>query len=129
MIVKKNLPVKKDDRGVLTVAEKGEIPFQTKRIYFLTHLQTDLARGFHAHYELQQLMICVQGSVEVLLDDGVKKETVKLVEGESLLIDKMVWHEMNHFSKDCVLSVLASDVYNESDYIRDYEQFKKILKK
>lgn len=124
-----SLPVIKDSRGVLTVAEKDVIPFEVKRVYFLSQMQKDLPRGFHAHYELRQVMICVQGSLDVLLDDGATRDVVKLNAGESILIDKIIWHEMSNFSQDCVISVLASDIYKESDYIRDYEQFKKFVKK
>lgn len=123
------LPQKKDSRGVLSVAEDvKDIPFNVRRVYFLTNLKPDLPRGFHAHCELQQLMICVKGSLDVLLDDGLEKSTVRLQEGHSLLIDKMIWHEMSSFSEDCVLSVLASDVYKESDYIRDYDSFLQVVK-
>jgi dTDP-4-dehydrorhamnose 3,5-epimerase-like enzyme len=129
-VVKKNLRVKSDPRGELIVAELGiDVPFEIKRVYFLKSLKSDLERGFHAHHELRQMMCCVSGELRVLLDDGKSKETVYLKSGETLMIENFVWHVMSSFSSDCVLAVFASDLYNESDYIRDYEQFLNALKK
>ncbi|MBC7466789.1 MAG: FdtA/QdtA family cupin domain-containing protein [Bdellovibrio sp.] len=115
-----------DARGNLTVVEFPQLlPFECQRTYFLKSLDPDLRRGFHAHHELRQVFFCVQGSCMVLLDDGINKVDVKIEGEKGLIIDKMVWHEMYHFSKDCVIAVFASDVYKESDYIREYDQFLK----
>lgn len=126
-IVKKNLKSKLDQRGNLTVAEFGhDVPFEIKRVYFLKNLKADLPRGYHAHKVLIQLMYCITGQVNVLLDNGKEKEVVLLKEGETLLIDKLIWHVMSDFSNDCLLAVFASDLYDETDYIRDYQEFLKI---
>jgi dTDP-4-dehydrorhamnose 3,5-epimerase-like enzyme len=114
-----------DDRGNLVVLEGNKnIPFPIKRIYYLFDLQSDIPRGFHAHKELVQVAVCVKGRCDILMDDGKNKETVTLGSPDKgLLINVMQWHEMRNFSEDCVLLVLASDIYDEADYIRSYEQF------
>lgn len=120
-----SLPIIQDERGALLALENNkEIPFESKRVYFLFNLKADLPRGFHAHKELIQLMVCIKGSCTVKLDDGEKSEYVYLNKPiEALLIDKMVWHEMENFSEDCIIMVLASDYYDENDYIRNYQTF------
>lgn len=114
-----------DKRGSLISLEQcANVPFEIKRTYYIFNLDGNLPRGFHAHKELRQLAICVQGSCEVLLDDGTTKEEVLLNQPNvGLLIEPYQWHVMRNFTKDCVFLVLASDHYNESDYIRDYDEF------
>lgn len=114
-----------DERGSLVVAEaKKNVPFDIKRVYSLYGMQL-APRGFHAHKELQQVMICLSGRCDVILDDGVEKKMVTVDRNQKgLLIDKMIWHEMHDFSENCVLMVLASESYNEDDYIRSYVEFK-----
>ncbi|MEZ8302222.1 FdtA/QdtA family cupin domain-containing protein [Vibrio splendidus] len=114
-----------DDRGNLVALEGNKnIPFSIKRVYYLFDLQSDIPRGFHAHKELIQVAVCVNGRCDILMDDGKSKEIVTLDSPDKgLLIGAMQWHEMQNFSDDCVLLVLASDVYDEADYIRSYEQF------
>ncbi len=87
-------------------------------------MQPDLPRGFHAHRELIQVAVCLKGSCDILMDNGHEKEVIGLNSpSQGLVIDIMQWHEMSNFSEDCVLLVLASDVYDESDYIRNYDVF------
>lgn len=119
------LPRRGDERGYLTVVESTKnVPFEIKRVYYLTGLSEDMPRGFHAHKELQQVAICLSGSCKVLLDDGINKEWVELNSPEQALrIEPMVWHEMHDFTADCIFMVFASDFYQESDYIRDYSVF------
>ncbi|CAM2825840.1 sugar 3,4-ketoisomerase [Vibrio neptunius] len=114
-----------DERGCLVALESNRnIPFAIKRVYYLYNLSPDLPRGFHAHRKLVQVAICLSGSCNILMDDGSHKIEVNLnSQSKGLLIDVMQWHEMRSFSKDCVLLVLASDMYQESDYIRDYNCF------
>jgi dTDP-4-dehydrorhamnose 3,5-epimerase-like enzyme len=114
-----------DSRGTLAVVEgTQDVPFEIRRVYYLYGLSGDLQRGFHAHHELEQVAICLSGSCSFLLDDGKRKERLRLESPhQGLRIERMVWHEMYDFSADCVLMVLASEHYDESDYIRDYEQF------
>lgn len=121
-----NLQKKDDERGSLTVLEKGkEIPFSIKRVYYLSDTLDRASRGFHAHKRLEQIAICVAGSCEVLLDDGFMRKTFFLDSSDvGLYIGNFVWREMHNFSSDCVLLVLASEKYDENDYIRSYEDFK-----
>jgi dTDP-4-dehydrorhamnose 3,5-epimerase-like enzyme len=114
-----------DKRGNLIALEQNkEIPFDIKRIYYVFYTEKGVSRGFHAHKALRQVAVCVAGSCRFILDDGLKKEQVVLDKPNvGLVIDKGVWHEMHDFSDDCVLMVIASDHYNEDDYIRDYDAF------
>lgn len=119
-----------DSRGTLTVLENlKNIPFEVKRIYYLDKCSEGTARGFHAHKKLKQMAICLAGKCRFIMDDGVSKEEAFLERSDqAILIDPMVWHEMHDFSRDCVLLVLASDFYDEGDYIRDYQEFEKLLR-
>jgi len=114
-----------DERGSLVAVESiKDIPFDIKRVYYIYGNSGDIRRGFHAHKQLQQVLICVSGSCKILMDDGKEKQDVLLESpGVGLVVDKEIWHEMYDFSKDCILLALASDVYNESDYIRNYNDF------
>lgn len=114
----------KGERGSLTSLEGNKnIPFSIKRVYYIYNTQY-LPRGFHAHKQLKQILICVSGSCKVSLNNGVEKEEYVLNDPSTgLLIESLMWREMYDFSSDCVLMVLASEHYDESDYIRDYEQF------
>lgn len=114
-----------DSRGSLIVLEaQNQIPFEIRRVYFIHGTKEGVARGFHAHKELRQVAICAAGSCVMVLDNGIEKQKVTLDSpSEGVLIDKLVWHEMHDFSHDCVLLVLASSEYDESDYIREYRDF------
>lgn len=103
---------------------KQSIPFDIKRVYYIFGTQPGVARGFHAHKALKQIAVCVVGKCRIMLDNGEEKEEVWLDSPtKGLLIEDMVWREMHDFSDDCVLMVLASEHYDESDYIRDYDDF------
>ena len=120
------LDIKGDDRGSLIAVESlKEVPFEIKRIYYIFGTKTDVARGFHAHKKLKQLLICVSGSVNIKCEYQDKIETHSLNSpSQGLYMEGLVWREMFDFSPDAVLLVLASDFYNESDYIRSYDDFK-----
>lgn len=119
-----------DYRGSLISLEQDRnIPFDIKRIYYIYGMKQDLRRGFHAHRELQQVFICISGSCKVLMDNGKEKENVVMDNpAHGLLIPPMYWHEMYDFSHDCIIMVLASDYYDESDYIRVYDDFLKEIR-
>lgn len=121
--------VKGDDRGGLIALEQNiDIPFKINRVYYIFDTGKDVERGFHAHKNLDQVLIAINGSCEVVMDNGTYKEVVTLdSRNKGLLVESMVWHEMRGFSPDCVLLALASDYYKESDYIRNYEDFIKIV--
>lgn len=119
-----------DSRGSLIALEAFEnIPFDIKRVYYVFDTLVDVSRGFHAHRNLKQVLICVKGSCRILLDDGNSKDNIILDNPQSgLFIEGLVWREMHDFSEDCVLLVLASDYYDESDYVRDYVNFLELVK-
>lgn len=121
------IPLQKhgDERGMLVALEQTKnVPFEIKRVYYMFGTQTNVRRGYHAHKKLRQLAIPVSGSCRFLLDDGSEKVEL-LIDNPSLglLIEPTMWHEMYDYSSDCILLVLASDVYDESDYIRNYDEF------
>ena len=120
-----------DDRGSLVALEADEtIPFDIKRVYYLFGTKREVTRGLHAHLSLKQVLMCVTGSCKILLDDGVVRETVVLDSPtKGLLVESLVWREMSQFSSDCVLLVVASELYNEEDYIRNYQEFKNIVER
>ncbi|HBC7429868.1 TPA: WxcM-like domain-containing protein [Providencia rettgeri] len=119
-----------DDRGSLISLEQHKnIPFNVKRIYYIFGTKEGVSRGFHAHKNLQQVAICVKGSCRFVLDDGHNKDEIILDNPNiGLHINSFMWREMHDFSEDCVLVVLASELYDESDYIRDYNIFLKECK-
>lgn len=114
-----------DERGSLIALESNnQMPFDIQRVYYLYGTKPGVARGFHAHKKLKQLAVCIKGSCRFVMDDGTNKQEVVLsTPDKGLFIDAMQWHEMYDFSEDCVLMVLADQLYDESDYIRDYIKF------
>ncbi len=119
-----------DDRGSLIAIEEGyNVPFDIKRVYYIFNTQQGVERGFHAHINLKQLAIVVKGSCTFIIDDGKTREEIKIDNpNQGLLIEGLIWREMKDFSEDCVLLVLASEHYDECDYIRGYQEFKKEVK-
>ncbi|MEO6680784.1 MAG: FdtA/QdtA family cupin domain-containing protein [Pseudomonas sp.] len=120
-----DLEVIGDNRGSLVSLEKGrQVPFEIKRVYYIFGTLPGVSRGFHAHKQLRQLAVCVSGKCRMLMDNGVSKEEVWLDSPKKgVLINNLIWREMHDFSEDCVLVVFASHEYDESDYIRNYEEF------
>lgn len=125
-----DLPLLGDERGSLVAIESlSNVPFEIQRVYYIFGTLKGISRGFHAHKNLQQLAICVAGKCRMLLDDGKTKESVWLTSPkQALIIGENVWREMHDFSDDCVLLVLASQHYDENDYIRDYSEFLRYVK-
>lgn len=120
-----------DSRGQLVALEEGkDIPFAIKRVYYMYDTQDGVRRGFHAHKSLRQILVCIHGSCKILLDNGYEQKVIPLEKPyEGLYIENTMWREMYDFSEDAVLMVLASDFYNEEDYIRDYNEFLKFIGK
>lgn len=120
-----NLPPLGDERGSLVALEAGKsVPFEIKRVYYLFATKNGVSRGFHAHKKLQQMAVCVAGKCRMVLDDGHTREEAWLDSPtKGLLVNDLVWHEMHDFSSDCVMLVLASEHYDESDYLRNYAEF------
>ncbi len=125
-----DLPKISDPRGNLTFIESPQhIPFDIKRVYYLYDVPGGAERGGHAHKELQQLIIAMSGSFDIVLDDGVNKERIHLNRPYfGLYVNTMVWRELDNFSSGSVCMVLASIPYDESDYYRDYGEFTQALK-
>ncbi|MFH6992376.1 sugar 3,4-ketoisomerase [Flavobacterium sp. FlaQc-48] len=119
-----SLPKIEDRRGNLSVIEKDIIPFEMKRVYYLYDVPSGSERGGHAHKDLQEFLVALSGSFDVILHDGISESTVILNKPNiGLLIPTGVWRELKNFSSGAVCLVVASDVYIEDDYIRDFEEF------
>lgn len=118
-----------DVRGQLVALEEyDDIPFEIKRVYYMYGTKDGVHRGFHAHKNLEQILICIHGSCDVLLDNGTEKKLVSLEKPyEGLYVGNNLWREMFNFSPDAVLLVLASEHYKEEDYIRDYDKFLQMI--
>lgn len=119
-----------DELGYLSaIEEMRDIPFHIKRVYFITDVPPETIRGLHAHRVLHQILICMQGSVTIKIYNGDEKTEIVLNQTDvGLYLGPMTWREMSNFSKDCVLTVLASEYYSEDDYIRDYDMYLKECK-
>lgn len=120
-----------DSRGQLVAIEElKDVPFDIKRVYYMYDTTEGVARGHHAHKALEQILICVHGSCKILLDDGEEKTIVPLEKpNEGLYVSNVMWREMYDFEPGTVLLVLASELYDESDYIRNYDEFLKYIGK
>lgn len=118
-----------DERGELISLEaEKNIPFKIQRIYYLFQTKSSITRGLHAHKRLKQVAVAISGSCKFVLDNGKERQEYLLHDPtEGLLIDSFMWREMHDFSEDCVLMVIASELYDESDYIRNYEDFIKCV--
>lgn len=120
-----------DKRGKLISLEGNQnVPFDIKRVYYIFDTLPDEERGKHAHKNLEQIIIAIDGSCQMVLDDGKTQEKVWLNTPEKgLYIGKNMWREMRHFSYGCKLMVLASEHYDPKEYIRDYDEFLKEVNK
>lgn len=123
-----NLPTIEDD-CYLSFAQSKHAGFSIERIYYIYQPVEGLARGKHAHLETQQIIFCLSGSFNLLLDNGISSETVLMNNpAQGVFLDRLVWHEMHNLTPDNILLVLASKEFDERDYIRDYDRFIKIVK-
>ncbi|GAB6080269.1 sugar 3,4-ketoisomerase [Hydrogenophilus hirschii] len=120
-----DLPKITDPRGNLTFIEANRhIPFEIQRVYYLYDVPGGAERGGHAHKALHQFMVAMSGSFDVVLDDGSHKKRFHLNRSYfGLYICPMIWRELDNFSSGAVCMVLASDFYDESDYLRDYDAY------
>ena len=125
-----SFPPHGDERGQLVAIEAmKDLPFEVKRVYYIYDTLPGVRRGFHAHRNLQQILLCVSGSCKIHLDDGTDTAEVVLDKpNEGLYIANNMWREMYDFTPGAVLLVLASEYYDEADYIRNYEDFIKMVK-
>ena len=120
-----SIPKIHDVRGNLSVIEGDTIPFLLKRVYYLYDVPSGSERGGHSHINQQEVLVAISGSFDVLLNDGVNEKIVTLNRPNiGLLLPTGIWRELQNFSSGSVCLVLASDVFDEDDYIRDYNEFK-----
>jgi len=125
-IIKINIPKIEDPRGNLSVIEKEVVPFEIKRVYYLYDVPAGAERGGHSHIEQNEFLVALSGSFDVVLNDGEIENIVTLNKPfEGLLIKNGIWRELKNFSSGAVCLVVASDVFEEEDYIRDFNQFLK----
>ena len=122
-----SIPKIEDPRGNLSVIENDVIPFDIKRVYYLYDVPSGAERGGHSHKEQQEFLVALSGSFDVILNDGKVEKTVSLNKPfEGLLITNGIWRELKNFSSGAVCLVIASDVFDEDDYIREFEEFLKL---
>ncbi|NLD92111.1 MAG: WxcM-like domain-containing protein [Fibrobacter sp.] len=118
--------------GILSVAnEMGNIPFDIKRVYYIYNLinHRNVMRGKHAHKSLEQVMFCLNGQCSVTLDDGNRRQNIILDQPDKgIFLGTHLWHTMQEFNSNCILLVFASQLYNEDDYIRNYDEFLETVK-
>jgi len=119
-----DIPSIENRLGNLGIIEKDVIPFEIKRVYYLYDIPSSATRGGHSHKDLQQVLIAISGSFDVVLKDGKSTEKVTLNKpNKGLLIKNNIWRELENFSSGAVCLVLASTIYEEDDYIRDFNEF------
>jgi hypothetical protein len=118
-----------DDRGNINIAEfDKDFNFDVKRIYYLTGMSEETKRGEHAHLELNQFMLCLAGSFDIELDNGFKKQKIKMTNNsKALIVRDLVWREMSNFTPNAVMLVLNDRVYSEDVVIRKYSVFKQLV--
>jgi dTDP-4-dehydrorhamnose 3,5-epimerase-like enzyme len=118
-----------DNRGQLVaIEEMKDIPFDIKRVYYMYDTVPGVRRGYHAHKKLEQILVCINGSCKILLDNGKEKKIVSLEKRyEGVYVPPGIWREMFDFSEDAVLMAIVSELYNEEDYIRNYDEFLKSI--
>lgn len=122
--------IKGDERGSLIAFEENHnVPFDIKRVYYIFDTKPNVVRGNHAHTSLEQVLVCTSGSCKIRVDDGNNQQVFLLDKlNQGLYIGGLIWREMYDFSSDCVLMVLASEYYDEGEYLREYDQFLKVAK-
>lgn len=119
-----DLPVVEDSRGNLTFIQEGIVPYDFKRVYYLFDVPSGAERGGHAHIAQKQVIIALSGSFDVILDDGKERKTFTLNRpNKGLLVVEGLWRELQNFSSGAVCLVIAQDIFDEGDYIREYSEF------
>jgi dTDP-4-dehydrorhamnose 3,5-epimerase-like enzyme len=129
-----NFDIKSDEEcecgSLIAIEELKDIPFEIKRIFYIYGVDSSQTRGAHAHKDSNQILISVNGSCEIVFDDGTNQQNIVLDEpNKGIYQEKMIWGEMKKFSKDCVLMVISDSLYDDSDYIRDYDEFLGLCKR
>ena len=124
-IIKPKKVVDSPDGTLVILEELKDVPFSIKRIYYINNFnKIRSVRGKHAHKQLEQLILCINGSFTLTLDDSENKQNIEMKNNNiGIILGPLLWHTMHSFSIDCVILVAASDYYDESDYIRSYDEF------
>tara|TARA_Y100000310_G_scaffold336549_1_gene421401 strand:+ start:419 stop:817 length:399 start_codon:yes stop_codon:yes gene_type:complete len=120
-------PTFTDRNGVLIPIELDQLPFVPKRVFYVTNVPKGEERGNHAHYTTEQILTCIQGEIIVKLHNGTKLETVTLKPNQWTFIDKLIWDSQIFVTGNDILMSICSSVYNKSDYIEDFDIFKRIV--
>ncbi|MBR1730088.1 MAG: FdtA/QdtA family cupin domain-containing protein [Selenomonadaceae bacterium] len=117
-----------DSDEVVTIKQFKDIPFTIKRIFYMYDTIDNVTRGYHAHRNVNQILVCISGSCKIRLDNGFTKKVFDLTDhSRGLYLPVNVWLEMYEFTSDAILLVLASDLYDEKEYIRNYDEFLKLV--
>lgn len=115
-----------DERGCLLPIVFNTLPFKPKRVFVITNVPKNTIRGNHAHYKTKQILICINGEIDVILNDGDHETITRLKKNESILIDNLIWDSQKFLTHDTEVLVLCSTEYNHEDYILNFDKFKKI---
>lgn len=118
-----NLKIIKDDDGTLVPIEFSDLPFEPKRVFYVCNVPEQEERGGHAHFQTEQLLICIKGEILVKLHDGTKLSEYTLHPNQAILVDKMVWDSQVFKTGSDVLLSICSTAYNKADYIEDFSKF------
>lgn len=125
-----NIPKIFDDCYLCFAQTPDHVNFPIRRVFYILNRFTKMPRGYHAHKKTEQILFCIQGSIKVILDDGKRREEVILNRPEvGVVIENGIWHEMHNFKKNTILLVLASEIYDPNDYIRNYNEYLVFIKK
>jgi len=115
------------DGNLIPIESNSDIPFPIRRVFYVYGVKDQNDRGKHSHYTSKQILICLRGKIEVLVDDGnISKKYLLESPEQALYIPEMIWDEQVYFSEDCILLVLTNTKYDFNDYIENYEEFKKL---
>jgi len=118
------IPKISDEGYLCFMEENNHLPFEMKRVYYIFDVVKNAVRGKHAHKQTKQVLFCIRGSITIILDNGKDKEAITLNKpNQGIFLDAMMWHEMVAFKEGTVLLVVASDIYDEQDYIRNYRTY------
>jgi UDP-2-acetamido-3-amino-2,3-dideoxy-glucuronate N-acetyltransferase len=117
-----------EDNGTLVPIDFSELIFVPRRVFYVAGVPAGDKRGQHAHYETQQLLICVKGKISVHLYDGYKTETIVMEENESVFVDRMIWDSQTYETGEDIMLSLCSTEYDKADYIEDIKEFDKIIR-
>lgn len=120
-----NIAIYKDSKGALTPINFSNLPFEPKRLFYITDVPKGDIRGQHAHYTTQHYLLCITGKIKLTLFDGKETKEIILTPGTSVFVDKLIWDTQTYLTDNAILLVIASTDYSESDYIRDLDKFMK----